>query len=79
MKDLLKELNSIFINVFKNDNINFQDTLTQDDISTWDSLNHLNLIIEICERFNIKLTPDEIDDMKSVKNIIRIIEGKIEK
>ncbi len=79
MKDLLKELNSIFINVFRNDNFTFNDALTQADISTWDSLNHLNLILEICERFNIKLSPDEIDNMKSVKNILNILEEKVEK
>jgi acyl carrier protein len=43
----------------------------KDDISLlncekWDSLNHLNLIIELEEVFNVSFEPEDIAEMKSL-------------
>jgi acyl carrier protein len=39
------------------------------DIDNWDSLNHMVLITQIEEKFEIELTNDEIIDMTTVKDI----------
>jgi len=48
----------------------------RDDVEQWDSLNHLNLIIELQDFYKIEFTPEEMSKMNSVKEIIKIIEGK---
>lgn len=42
----------------------------------WDSLNHLNLIIELENAFNISFSMEEMEEMKSVSSIITIINNK---
>lgn len=40
-----------------------------DNCEEWDSMNHVNIILEIQEEFNIKIPFEEIDKLKSVKSI----------
>ena len=42
----------------------------------WDSLKHLELVVEIESAFNIELEPEEIAEMKSFKDIKKILQGK---
>ena len=39
----------------------------------WDSLNHLNLIVELEDEFNVSFEPEDIAEMKSLD----IIETKL--
>ena len=48
--------------------------ITSDDIEDWNSLNHLTLVGEIEQAFNIKFSMQEMLDMKSVKVILDVIE-----
>ena len=43
------------------------------NVSKWDSLNHIGLISEIEENFNIHFNDDEIIDMTNYKSIIKKI------
>lgn len=40
------------------------ESLTPGDIPSWDSFQHLNLVVAIEEEFNIFLEADEIEQMK---------------
>ena len=46
------------------------------DIAQWDSLSHLNLIVEMEDSFGVTFTKEEIGKMKSVKDIVDILEEK---
>jgi acyl carrier protein len=61
--------------IFKLDDID--QALAQQNCPEWDSLNHLALVVEIEEHFNISLEPEEIEQMTSIEVIIQIIESKI--
>lgn len=52
---------------------------SQDSCENWDSLRHLNLMLELEEEFNIEFEPEEIAEMKSFDKINEIIERKIQK
>lgn len=43
----------------------------------WDSLNHLNLVIELENEFDIELEPEEIGSMNDFESVKKIIEEKI--
>ena len=42
----------------------------------WDSMGQLNLVVELESEFNISLDPEEIGEMKSFGDIIRILKSK---
>jgi acyl carrier protein len=53
--------------------IDVDDNTSQDTCASWDSLRHLNLIIELEMEFDVSLEPEEIAQMKSIDEIERII------
>jgi len=67
----------VFRRVFDNETITITDETTADDIEEWDSLAHINLIMEIEAGFDIKFTVDDIMDLKNVGEMIELIERKI--
>jgi len=49
------------------------DFSSSDNIETWDSFNNLMLISELEKEFNIKFTIEEVTNIKSVKDIKKIL------
>ncbi|MEO5563751.1 MAG: acyl carrier protein [Chitinophagaceae bacterium] len=45
-------------------------------IEEWDSLNHLNLIVELEGAFGLDLSMKEIEELTSVKKIVEIINAR---
>jgi len=52
---------------------------TASDISAWDSVGHLSLAGNLEEVFGISLDVDELMEMESVRQIVRIISTKLSK
>jgi acyl carrier protein len=50
---------------------------SSENIETWDSVHHLNLILAFEQEFGLQLEPEEIDQMNNVERIIRILEQKL--
>ncbi len=48
-----------------------------ENIEKWDSTQHLNLVLEIEEKFNLQLSPEEIEQMKNIGQIAKIVEDKL--
>ena len=51
---------------------------TPETIETWDSIQHLNLVLALEEKFGLQLSPEEIEQMKSVGEVIKLVEGKLQ-
>lgn len=49
----------------------------QKNCAAWDSLKHLNLIIELEDEFNISFEPEEIAQLKSIALIEQLISQKL--
>ncbi len=75
MNDLKLQV-KILMNKVLNVELNF-DELTQSNIPNWDSVNHLNLIIEFENNFLIDIEPEEIVKMDDFYNIYEILSKKI--
>lgn len=43
----------------------------------WDSLAHLNLILALEEKYGIEFTPEELEEMITVGDIIKVVEKKL--
>lgn len=52
----------------------FPAEIKQENIDNWDSLRHLNLIVELEDEFNKSFEPEEISEMTSMDIIIEMIE-----
>lgn len=60
--------------VFQTPDITTQSTQT--NCEKWDSLHHLNLIVELEDAFDLEFEPEEIAEMKSFDDVKRIIVEK---
>lgn len=47
-----------------------------DTIESWDSLQHLNLILALEQRFGLEFEPEEMERMISIDAILSILEEK---
>lgn len=52
------------------------ETCSQTTCEKWDSMGQLNLVVELESEFDVTLEPEEIGEMKSFNDIIRILKGK---
>jgi|TARA_B110000211_G_C13836754_1_gene446031 acyl carrier protein len=68
---MIKEkIKLIMAEVFEMNQDLINDNITQKDTAEWDSLSHLNLIVEIEEEFSVSFTPEKIGSMISMELII---------
>jgi acyl carrier protein len=71
-KDKVKQ---IMVKVFELDTPLVNDEISQKNIDEWDSLNHLNLMVQLEEEFEISLSPEQIASMTSLKTILEEIQS----
>jgi acyl carrier protein len=45
-------------------------------VESWDSVQHLNLVLALEEQFGVQFEPDEMDGMKSIGAIAGLLSGK---
>ncbi len=48
----------------------------QDNTENWDSMHQLLLVAELEDAFDLSLEPEEIAEMRSVADILRILNSK---
>src|SRR5207244_5794698 len=48
-----------------------------DTAESWDSLQHVNLVIALEQSFNVQFPPEEVAEMLSVMRIVELIEQKL--
>lgn len=70
-----KRIIDIMKRVFQIDDISPQ--TSQANCEKWDSLHHLNLIVELEEEFDTEFEPEEIAEMKSFDIVKKMISNKI--
>ena len=69
------QINKILVEVLNVTSEQVLKDLTMDDIGTWDSLTHMDLIVALEDALGIELSGDDIAEMISF-NAIRTIVGK---
>ncbi len=74
----LDTLTEVFRQVFDDPEIVLTPETTADDVDGWDSLSHVNLIVAVSSRFNIRFKPKEILGFKNVGDLAKCVESKLE-
>lgn len=64
----------ILKNLFELDTVD--ETCSQETCERWDSMGQLNLVVELESEFDVTLEPEEIGEMKSYTDIVRILKSK---
>lgn len=76
-KEIFERLNEVFRDCFDDEEIIVTETTTSADIEGWDSLEHINLIVDVEQEFGIKFDMGSIVTMKNVGEMADIIAEKL--
>lgn len=74
--EIYPALTELFHELFADDSIVIGPQTSAKDIDGWDSFVHLNLIVAVETRFNIKFRTDEIEKLADVGALVSAIESK---
>lgn len=77
-KNLINELEGIFKRVFSDPKLKITKTTTAKDINNWDSINHIRLIAEIEDYYQITFDTNEIFELKNVGDFVILLESKLQ-
>ncbi len=69
-------LTDVFRQVFDDPTIALKPETTANDVEGWDSLSHVNLIMAVENRFNIRFNRKEVIGFKNVGDLARCVESK---
>ena len=68
MRERIKE---VLKRVFELDEVS--DDISQSNFVKWDSLNHLNLVVELEDEFGVSFEPEDIAEMKSLAKLTNLL------
>lgn len=75
--EIFNIVQDIFRDVFDDENLKITDETNADDIEDWDSLEQINLVTSMEDKFKIEFDMDEVLDFKNVGDMIDVIVKKI--
>ena len=70
------KLNDIVEKILLIDRDQITPELSREDLEDWDSMTHLVLISDIEAEFNISFTDDEVSNILTLDDILKLIEKK---
>jgi acyl carrier protein len=73
----IEALTEVFRQVFEDPGITLKPETTANDVEGWDSLSHINLMMAVENRFNIRFSQKEVISFKNVGDLARCVEGKL--
>lgn len=74
--DTLKTIEMILRDTFDDETLEIDETTTADDIEDWDSLAQIRIASEVESAFSVKFSFVELQGMKNVGDMVRLIEEK---
>jgi acyl carrier protein len=74
--EISEKLTSVFREVFDDGSIVIRDDMTAKDVANWNSVSHIDMICMVEEAFGIQLTTREVAVLKSVGELVALIDGK---
>ena len=75
--NVFRRLSEVLREVFEVDDLAITRQLTAADVSGWDSLTHVRLILEVEKVFGIRFATSEVASLENVGELVDAIERKI--
>jgi acyl carrier protein len=73
---IMNSLREIMLDVFDLDELTLTPETTADDVEEWDSLSHVRLVVAVERKFGFRFTNSEIESLKTVGDLVRLIQSK---
>ena len=75
--NILLRIQQIFRDVFDMPTLDITSNTSSDDIETWDSLNHMRLVIALELEFNLKFSSLDVAELTNVGDLVILIKSKL--
>ena len=76
-EEIYAKLNTLFREIFSNDDIVVTPETTAQDIDGWDSFNHLSIIVAVETRFGVKMKTAELERLVNIGALVAAIQSKL--
>jgi len=73
------ELKEVILKQLNLDDFDLQDETIAPEVPGWDSLNHINIILAVEEKFRIKFKSRELLQLKCVGDLQKLVDSKLGK
>ena len=70
------ELKKAILSALKLDDFEFTDETIAPQVPGWDSLNHINVILEVEKHYNIRFKNMEVLRLKNVGDLQKLVDSK---
>lgn len=71
------KLNQVFCQVFRDDTLVISKEMSSAHIDGWDSMSHVNLILEVEDTFQIEFSKKELMKQKNIGDLLSNIQTKL--
>jgi acyl carrier protein len=79
MTNTLTQVTQVFQDVFNDNELVVSRATSAKDIPDWDSVMHVSLIIAVEKAFGIRFTSSEVGRLKTVGDLLDLIDSKVAK
>jgi acyl carrier protein len=69
-------LERVFQDIFEDESLEIADSMTAADVEGWDSLTHIDLVVEVEREFGIRLSTAEVRGLRNVGDFLALIVKK---
>lgn len=76
-EEILNKIFEILKEIFDDDSLTINFNTTANDVTDWDSLNHINIISTIESEFDVDFSMEEVLNFKNVGDIVDKIAEKM--
>ena len=73
------ELKGVILSALKLDDWDIKDETLATQVPGWDSLNHVNVILDVEKHFGVRFKPVEILKLKNIGDLQRLLTSKLQK
>jgi acyl carrier protein len=75
--EIMQQVTDIFRRVLDDTSITLNESTSANDIESWDSLNHIRLVVATEKQFKVKFTSAEMRSWKTVGDMVKNIIAKL--
>jgi acyl carrier protein len=76
-QDIVRDIAEIIRDVVDRQDLIVDENTTADGVESWDSFNHINIVVAIEAHFRIKFVTAEIEQLKNVGELISLVSVRI--
>lgn len=76
---ILEQVRTVSADVFQVPAGQISPQSSPETLDSWDSVQHLNLVLALEQQFGVQFEPEEMDKMKNIGNIVDLVEAKLNK